>query len=82
MTTLFLYFGSRMFHVSYGFFGKFTTPAQCRRGYEWYDDSQPPLFGKASLTIAQDSVHLLAIVLDRFLRPIHLVQDPSSERRP
>jgi hypothetical protein len=35
ITTLVLFFGSRMFHSNYGLFGASTTPGQCRRGIEW-----------------------------------------------
>jgi hypothetical protein len=33
--TLTLFFGSRKFHESYGFFSNHVNAGQCRRGYEW-----------------------------------------------
>jgi hypothetical protein len=33
--TIILFFGSRRFHTSYGFFGEPATYFTCRRGFEW-----------------------------------------------
>jgi hypothetical protein len=33
--TLTLFFGSRKFHESYGFFSEHVNAGQCRHGYEW-----------------------------------------------
>lgn len=35
ITTVVLFFGSRMFHNSYGFFGVHVNAIKCRRGVEW-----------------------------------------------
>lgn len=35
LVTCILYFGSRRFHATYGFFGDNVSAAECRRGLEW-----------------------------------------------
>jgi hypothetical protein len=36
-----LFFGSRRFHGTYGFFGEAADYHMCRRGFEWYDFDIP-----------------------------------------
>lgn len=43
-TTLVLFFGSRRFHASYGFFSTHTDPATCRTGAEWYVKLEKGMF--------------------------------------
>jgi hypothetical protein len=45
--TLFLFFGSRRFHASYGFFGPVVDSRECRRGVEWIPSILVQLFWTA-----------------------------------
>ncbi|KAJ4333214.1 hypothetical protein N0V87_007769 [Didymella glomerata] len=44
---LFLYFGSRRFHASYGFFGTVAGFMECRKGFEWIPSIFVQLFWTA-----------------------------------
>jgi hypothetical protein len=74
-----LFFGSRRFHATYGFFGPVVDALQCRRGGEWYDAHSG--FVEISLTHLQDSIYLHSALLDGDRWPLDSVEDSQSKRR-
>ncbi|KAF1811703.1 hypothetical protein P152DRAFT_48877 [Eremomyces bilateralis CBS 781.70] len=62
--TLFLFFGSRRFHGSYGFFSRHVGPADCCRGYEWI----PSVFWQFLWASVFGPYVLLRI---RYIRDVH-----------
>ena len=80
MPTIILYFGSRRFHGSYGFFGKAAGFVECRKGAEW---SVPyACVFTHSLTADQDPIDLRATVLDSYGRTLDPLENSTRPRCP